>query len=107
MNIKELINSDANIQIVVNALDLKEFALEIIEETLAQAKNAKKEEKYLTVDEVGKILKTTKSTLWRWNKTGYLKTVKVGYKVFIVKAILKNLWEATYEILFALSSMER
>jgi hypothetical protein len=45
---------------------------------------AKKEEKgnvYISKDEVMKRLHVDASTLWRWNKSGYLKCTKVGNKV--------------------------
>lgn len=39
------------------------------------------EEKYLTADETAEMLGVDKSTLWRWNKCGYLSNVKIGSKV--------------------------
>lgn len=44
-------------------------------------KNKPIEEKYLTADETAEILGVDKSTLWRWNKCGYLSNVKIGSKV--------------------------
>lgn len=79
MNIADLINSNANIAITVNLVDLKEWALSLIGE--AQAAKQKKEETYLTADETASRIPCDKSTLWRWNKTGYLKSVKIGNKV--------------------------
>lgn len=40
-----------------------------------------KEEKYLTIKQVAELLGVTEPTLWRWNKEGVLKRVKVGNKV--------------------------
>lgn len=40
-----------------------------------------KEEKLLTIKQVAKLLGVTEPTLWRWNKEGILKSVKVGNKV--------------------------
>ena len=39
------------------------------------------EEKYLTAEETAQMLGVDKSTLWRWNKCGYLTNIKVGSKV--------------------------
>ena len=39
------------------------------------------EEKYLTAEETAGMLGVDKSTLWRWNKCGYLTNIKVGSKV--------------------------
>lgn len=40
-----------------------------------------KEEKLLTIKQVAELLGVTEPTLWRWNKVGILKRVKVGNKV--------------------------
>ena len=46
MNINSLLNSDANISVVVSVADLKEFALCVVTEAMA-AKEEKTEERYL------------------------------------------------------------
>ncbi len=43
--------------------------------------NTSKEETYLTAKEVEKHLDVSHSTLWRWDKDGYLKKIKVGNRV--------------------------
>ena len=64
----------------ITATDLKEFLLEIAEE---QAKSTipAQPEKYLTAKEAASKLCVDTSTLWRWDKTGYLKKIKVGRKI--------------------------
>ena len=52
-----------------------------------------KEEKYLTVDQVAKLLDVTKPTLWRWNKEGILKSAKVGNKVRYKESEVNKLLE--------------
>ena len=52
MNINELINTDANISVVVSVADLKEFALCVVTEAMAAKEAEKNEEKYLT-DSIG------------------------------------------------------
>ena len=48
MSIKEIIDSNPNIQLVVSAADLKEFALELL---TGQEKSSIKSDKYLTIAE--------------------------------------------------------
>ena len=80
MNITNLIKEGANVQLVINALDLREAFLEWNEE-LKQSKPAEaKEESYLSARETADKLGVDVSTLWRWNKSGYLKKIKVGNK---------------------------
>ena len=76
MNIKELFNLHGNVSVSISLADLKEFALALIAE--AAAKPVEAEEKYLTTDEVCNILHVSSNTLWRWNKSQYLCSVKVG-----------------------------
>ncbi len=76
MKISELANLSANVSVCVTLADLKEFALALIAE--AAAKPVEAEEKYLTTDEVCEILHVSSNTLWRWNKSQYLCSVKIG-----------------------------
>ena len=79
MNIFNLIESGANVAITVTPTDLKEFALNIIEQ--AQMAKAKEEtEQYLSPNEASKTLKVSINTLWRWNKEKYLCPIKVGHR---------------------------
>ena len=80
MNITNLIKEGANVQLVINALDLREAFLEWNEE-LKQSKPAEaKEESYLSARETADKLGVDVSTLWRWDRSGYLKKIKVGNK---------------------------
>ena len=80
MNITNLIKEGANVQLVINALDLREAFLEWNEE-LKQSKPAEaKEESYLSARETADKLGVDISTLWRWDRSGYLKKIKVGNK---------------------------
>jgi len=53
---------------------------------------SEKAEAYPTVRQIQEILHVDNSTLWRWNKKGYLKTIEFGggrrYKMSDVKALL-------------------
>lgn len=80
MSINELLKNGANVQLVINALDLKEAFLRWNEE-MRQATTVTKEESYLTAQETADKLGVNASTLWRWNENGYLKKIKVGRKI--------------------------
>ena len=52
---------------------------------------SEKAETFPTVKQVSEILNVNITTLWRWNKNGYLKTIEFGggrrYKMSDVKAL--------------------
>lgn len=80
MNIINFLETGANIQLVINALDLKEAFLQWNEE-MSQSDTEVKAELYLSAQETADKLGVDVSTLWRWDKLGYLKKIKVGNKV--------------------------
>lgn len=87
MKINNLISDGSNnISITVGISDLKEFGLSLIEEGRAMGRAERVQETYLTPDEVAKMLGVSKSTLWRWNKSGYLRNIKCGRKSFYKKS---------------------
>lgn len=94
MNINSLLSADANISVVIFVADLKEFALCVVTEAMAAKEAEKKEEKYLTPDDVADMVGVSKNTLWRWEKEKYLIPIKVGrksrYKLSDVKSILEG-----------------
>lgn len=67
-------------QLVINALDLKEAFLQWNEEKKSPVME-RKEETYLSAQEAANKLEVDVSTLWRWDKSGYLKKIKVGNKI--------------------------
>ncbi|MCU6771574.1 helix-turn-helix domain-containing protein [Bacteroides cellulolyticus] len=91
MNIKQIIESGANVQLIVNAVDLREAFLSLMQEV--NLTENKKEETYLTASEVCSRLKIDKTTLWRWNRDGYLKKVKVGNKPYYRQSDIDKLRE--------------
>lgn len=92
MNISELIKSGANVAITITPRDLNEFALNLIEQ--AKQIEPKVPDQYLTPTEVANKLNVTKSTLWRWDKIGYLTPNRVGrfpkYKLSDITKILEG-----------------
>ena len=82
MSLKNFLESGANVSFTITAMDLKEFLFEVAEEQ-AQTKSTvpAQPEKYLTAQETADKLDVDVSTLWRWDKSGYLKKIKVGRKI--------------------------
>lgn len=90
MNIQEMVKNGTNALFVVSGGDLKEFALTLIAEANA-SKNEPQQEEYLTSGEVCEILHVSSNTLWRWNRSGYLCSSKVGRSVLYKKTDIDNL----------------
>lgn len=90
MNYRDLFGSGANVSVTVNLEDLRE----ILKEALGGLKPIPKEsspEDYMSRKEVLGILKIDSSTLWNWEKTGYIKSYPFGgrkrYRLADVEAI--------------------
>jgi len=72
-----------NLTISVSLADLFEFGEELVrssKKNLEQIINDEAAEKYLSIDKTAELLGIDKSTLWRWNKNNYLKTIEIGGK---------------------------
>lgn len=85
MSIRNIIENEQNVQIVVNAADLKELILEWTNEKESQIE-AMKADVHLTPSEAASALKITKPTLWRWQKAGHLIPIKIAGKVYYKKS---------------------
>jgi excisionase family DNA binding protein len=97
MNIQELVEKCTNVSVNINTSDLKVFADYLIEKTkneLEEIVISDKAESYPTVKQVSEMLNVDATTLWRWNKKGYLKTIEFGggrrYKMSEVKALMNG-----------------
>ena len=90
MSIKEIIDSNPNIQLVISAADLKEFVLELLEE---REKSSTKLDKYLTITDPVEKYGASKPSLWRWTKMGYLPKHKLGRKCFYRESDIIKLME--------------
>lgn len=81
-NILDILTSqEPNISITINREDLMMFGKFLIEESRKDMEaflQAKNEEEYLTKKEVASILHVDVSTLWNWDKKGYLKPIEIG-----------------------------
>lgn len=97
MNLLNLLESGNNITVSVSLADLKEFATVLIDNTKKELELvviSDKAETYPSPKQVCEILNVDLSTLWRWNKRGYLCPSEVGgkrrYKMSDVKSILNG-----------------
>lgn len=90
MNYRDLLNSGANVSVTVGLEDLREIFKEVAG-GLKPAKVDPPPEEFLSRKEVLSLLKIDSSTLWSWEKTGYIKSVPFGgrkrYKLADVEAI--------------------
>ena len=66
------------IQYVIDKDDLKEIINEIIDARFAE----KKQDELISIKKVMEMLGVTGATLWRWDKMGILKKVRVGNRVY-------------------------
>lgn len=94
-NMFELVNKYPDLNITIQAGQLKEFAEYIVrltrqelEKQICDANN----ETYLSREEAANLLRVDLSTLWRWNKNGYLPHIETGgkrmYSMSEVKRVL-------------------
>lgn len=90
MNYKELLESGANVSVTVKLDDLKQIFREV-DDGLKPMKQEPPPEEFLSRKEVLALLKIDSSTLWSWEKTGYIKSYPFGgrkrYRLADVEAI--------------------
>jgi len=88
MNLYELIETGANVKVEASAKDLVQFAEILIEKAkeVHQINNRyasevqSGEERWLTTDEVARLCHVSTTTLWAWEKAGYLVASRLGRK---------------------------
>lgn len=81
-SIAELLADTPYVSVTVTAQDLREFATQVVNETIASMDATTKEEPiWLSPEQVAHRLGVNKATLWRWNKIGYLSGTKFGAKL--------------------------
>lgn len=97
MSIQDLVNRSAHVSVTVGLDDLIAWHKEVVADTrreLEEVVLSDKAETYPTVKQAQEILNVDPSTLWRWNKTGYLKHIEFGggrrYRMSDIKAILNG-----------------
>ncbi|WP_294591705.1 helix-turn-helix domain-containing protein [uncultured Rikenella sp.] len=81
LKLEELINGGANITLAISSADLKEFAQAVADATRLKIEREiadGKTEMLYTIEYVAEKLSVNRSTLWRWDKNGYLKVIEIG-----------------------------
>ena len=84
MKLQDLLESDLNISITITIKELKEFADYLLQQSKDDIERlileTKQPKEYLTHNETAKLLHVNRSTLYQWNKNGYLRVIEVGGK---------------------------
>lgn len=81
METMDLLGANPNISITINGGELKKAVATIIDSAIARYKReveTKPEDILYSIKQVSEILSVDKSTLWRWQQSGYLVPTKVG-----------------------------
>ncbi len=82
MKLQDLLESDLNISITITIKELKEFADYLLQQSKDDIERlileTKQPKEYLTPNETVKLLHVSRSTLYHWNKNGYLRVIEVG-----------------------------
>ena len=79
-NVEEQLQTKQFIQYQLNKEDLETVLGSFIEKVIARYEAAKREPR-LTIKQVAKRLNVDPSTLWRWERDGYLIPTRLGRKV--------------------------
>ena len=84
MKLQDLLESDLNISITITIKELKEFADYLLQQSKDDIERlileTKQPKEYLTPNETAKLLHVNRSTLYQWNKNGYLRVIEVEGK---------------------------
>ena len=82
-NLIELAEQYPNVSFTITAGEMVEainYCVSVTRKELEQQITDANTETYPSPEKVAEILDVNKSTLWRWNKSGYLKHIELGGK---------------------------
>lgn len=89
MTLVDMLRASPSVRIEVTAKDLLDFADEIVARVKCEVNNQELEEGFYTVDDVMHIYDIKcRSTLYKWDKRGYLPCEKVGSRVRYQKGLV-------------------
>jgi len=77
MDIEHILSSGANVQLIVNPADLREYSIKLIDSVLKKDDQNSKES-FLTTNEAAQYLGVTYTTMWRYEKNNYLVPIRIG-----------------------------
>ena len=90
----------ANVILQISATDLKEVVKAFYHEEKERTEEAisrHREQPTLSRKEAAEKLGVTLTTLWHWQKSGYLKPVKIGTKVMYRPCDIENLLNSKFD----------
>ena len=90
--VEEQLKTTQLTQYILNKEDLETILRTLVRETIEQYE-AEKTEPKLTIKQVSKRLGVDPSTLWRWERDGYLTPTRIGRKVFYKQADIETIEE--------------
>lgn len=77
MKLIDLIEAGEDVSVTIRLSDLHDFVTDLLKK-LKPEEEPKKKDEYLSRKEVLGVLKIESSTLWAWEKTGYIKSFPFG-----------------------------
>lgn len=90
-----MMEENAKTLIMVNAEELQKYLMGFEERLLGaiapKVEESHANEEFLRVCEVLETLNVCKSTLWKWERSGILKPIRRGKKVFYRKSDVRNM----------------
>ena len=90
--IEEQLKTTRYTQYILNKEDLETILRTLVRETIEQYE-AEKTEPKLTIKQVSKRLGVDPSTLWRWEREGYLTPSRIGRKVLYKQSDIEAIEE--------------
>lgn len=91
--ILKMLENGVEVNLTIKSNDLLEFATFLVDRTKADLESVIQEDKqevYLSPKEVCDFLNISPTTLWRWEKIGYLESLRIGGKKKYPKSIIKQ-----------------
>lgn len=70
---------------VMNDEQVLTLAQIVADKVLEAQKQKDEQSKYMTVKEACEFFKIDRTSLWRWERDGYIKTAMIGHKKFYIK----------------------
>lgn len=91
-NIVDVLRASPNVKVEITSRDLVHLVDEIVARIRSEIEKTPDEEGFYTVKEVMDIYDIKdRSTLWRWDKRGYLPCEKSGAKVLYQKKLVHSI----------------
>ena len=79
-NVLELAKEFPTLKLEITAEDLEGMMRKVVAEIIERYENAEQSETYVTRKRTAEMLDVDLSTLWRYDKIGYLQPVQIGGK---------------------------